>query len=56
MEDRFGERASIGTLITFIKRFAQYYAPTERLVRQRLLQSPFVHVDETLLTIEGTEQ
>jgi len=56
MEDLFGERASIGTLIKFIKRFAQYYAPTERLLRQRLLQSPFVHVDETVLTIEGTEQ
>jgi len=55
MEDMFGEHASIGTVLKFFKRFAQYYAPTERLLMQRILHSPFIHVDETTLDIEGKD-
>jgi predicted RecB family nuclease len=55
MEDMFGEHASIGTVLKFFKRFAQYYAPTERLLMQRILHSPFIHVDETTLDIEGRD-
>jgi hypothetical protein len=29
MEEMFGERASSGTVLKFMKRFAEYYAPTE---------------------------
>jgi predicted RecB family nuclease len=56
MEELFGERASLGTLLNFVTRFAGYYAPTERFLWQRLLRSPFVHVDETKLSIQGTDQ
>ena len=27
MEEMFGERVTIGTVVKFIKRFAEYYAP-----------------------------
>jgi hypothetical protein len=54
MEDLFNEKASEGTLINFIKYFAAYYAVTEKLSLQRILESPFVHVDETQINIQGT--
>ena len=55
MEDMFAERASLGTILKFFQRFAQYYAPTEHLLIQRLLQSPFIHADETKIDIQGTD-
>ena len=54
MENLFNERASEGTLINFIRYFAKYYAATEKLSMQRILESPFVHADETLINIQGT--
>jgi len=53
MEDLFNERASESTLINFIKYFAVYYAATEKLSIQRILESPFIHVDETQISIQG---
>ena len=55
MEEMFGERASTGTVLNFMERFAEYYAPTEHLLLQRLLHSPFLHVDETKVSIQGTD-
>jgi hypothetical protein len=55
MEEMFAERASITTILKFFKRFAQYYAPTESLLLQRLLQNPFMHADETKINIQGTD-
>jgi hypothetical protein len=55
MEDLFGERASDGSLVRFIEYFAQYYASTENILLQRILESPFVHIDETRLNIRGTD-
>jgi hypothetical protein len=56
MEEMFGERASLGTILKFFTRFAEYYVPTERLLLHQLLRSPFLHVDETKLSIQGTDQ
>lgn len=53
MEEMFGERTSTTTILNFIKRFARYYAPSEQLLLKRLLHSPFVHVDETKINIQG---
>lgn len=55
MEDLFGERTSEGTLINFMRHFAEYYAPTEKIQVQRILESPFIHVDETKINIQGTD-
>lgn len=54
MDEIFNESASMGTLINFIKYFAGYYTATEKLSIQRILESPFVHADETLINIQGT--
>lgn len=54
MEEIFHESASEGTLINFIKYFAGYYTATEKLSIQRILESPFIHADETLINIQGT--
>src|SRR6266511_2673378 len=55
MEDLFHESASIGTLINFIKYFAGYYTATEKCSLQRILESPFVHADETPINIQGVD-
>jgi predicted RecB family nuclease len=55
MEDLFNERTSIASAVNFMKYFAEYYASTERLLIQRLLESPFIHVDETKISIQGTD-
>ena len=55
MEDLFVERTSEGTLLNFMRHFAEYYAPTEKILIQRILKSPFIHVDETKINIQGTD-
>ena len=55
MENLFNERASEGTLINFIKYFAAYYTATEKLSILRILESPFVHADETPINIQGVD-
>jgi Transposase IS66 family len=55
MEDMFNERMSPTTIVAFITTFAREYRGTEKLFIGRLMQSPFVHVDETRLNIEGAE-
>jgi hypothetical protein len=55
MEDMFNERMSPTTIVAFITEFAREYRATERRFIGRMMQSPFVHVDETRLNIEGSE-
>jgi predicted RecB family nuclease len=55
MEDMFSERMSPTTIVAFITTFVREYRATERLSIGRIMQSPFVHVDETRLNIEGAE-
>jgi predicted RecB family nuclease len=55
MEDMFNERMSPTTIVSFITTFARDYRRTERLLIERVMKSPFVHVDETRLNIEGAE-
>lgn len=55
MEEIFHESASEGSLVSFINDFAQYYTTTEKLTIQRIMESPFVHADETRINIQGTD-
>lgn len=55
MEDIFNELTCDQTLINFIKYFSDYYATTEKLSVQRLLESPFIHADETPINIQGVD-
>ncbi|SNQ61207.1 TM0106 family RecB-like putative nuclease [Candidatus Methanoperedens nitratireducens] len=54
-EDIFGERMSEGTILSFISHFAQFYIVTDNILIRRILESPFIHVDETRLNIQGTD-
>ena len=55
MEDLFNESISEGTVGNFLNYFARYYADTEHLIIERILASPFVHVDETTINIQGAD-
>lgn len=53
--DLFREQVSDGSLVGFISDLAQYYALTERTMLTKILASPFIHVDETKLNIQGVD-
>jgi hypothetical protein len=55
MEELFHETASAASIINFIESFAQDYHRTESILVTRLRESPFVHVDETRLSIRGVD-
>ena len=55
IEDLFGEKVHKSTVTTFLKQFAIHYSSTEAKLVQRILQSPFIHVDETKISIRGVE-
>ena len=55
MEDLFNEPINEGTIGNFLNNFAHYYADTERLLIEHILASPFVHVDETTINIQGAD-
>ena len=54
--DLFCENINAGSIANFIKYFADYYAETEKILIQKILESPFVHADETHINIRGTNQ
>jgi len=54
-EDLFHETASQASIVNFVESFAEYYRRTELLHVKRLRESPFVHVDETRLSICGVD-
>jgi hypothetical protein len=55
LQDQFNERISIGTTINFLRYFSEFYSYTDQILLKRILQSPFVHVDETKISIQGYE-
>lgn len=56
VKEQFRERVSEYKNSVFIKDLAQYYTETEKIITQRLLESPFVHIDETPISIRGVSQ
>jgi predicted RecB family nuclease len=53
LEEHFNEKISAGRFVHFVEKFADYYADTEKLISQHLLESPFIHADETKFNIQG---
>jgi hypothetical protein len=56
IKEQFREKVSESRISVFIQDLAQYYKFTEKLIIRRLLESPFVHVDETQISIRGIKQ
>lgn len=54
--EQFNEKMSGGSIPVFVRDFAIFYAETEEVIVQRLLKSPFVHVDETPINTRGGRQ
>jgi len=54
IEDLFSESVTEATIVNFVHRLSKYYASTERTILKRILGSPFVHVDETKISIRGS--
>jgi len=55
VQDLFGEYVSSATISTFIRNLAEYYSDTEKMLIRRILESPFLHIDETKINIQGSE-
>ena len=56
LEELFGVRIGAGGLIRYVNQLSQYHKKTEKNLMKRLLTSPVVHVDETVLNIRGANQ
>jgi predicted RecB family nuclease len=55
MDHLFGIGLCTTTLVGFVGNLAGYYAPTEAAILQAILESDFVHVDETKINIQGVD-
>ena len=55
MEDLFGERSSPFGIIIFMRNFAKQYQITEEILIRRILENPYIHIDETKINIEGID-
>ena len=56
MEEQFKERVTPATAGRFIANIAKKYSRTERRLENAILASPFLHVDETKISIQGALQ
>jgi predicted RecB family nuclease len=56
LADQFSESISGGSIVNFMRYFSDFYSETEQLLVKNILQSPFIHADETTVNIQGTEQ
>jgi len=52
-EDLFCEQVSSSCIVKFMANLTEYYASTEKALLKRILASPFIHVDETKISIQG---
>ena len=52
----FQEHISHACITSFIKNLAAYYKNTGLQIAQHLLDSPFIHADETTISIRGIDQ
>jgi predicted RecB family nuclease len=55
-EDLFGEQISKDSVLRLIGEMADHYRPCDERSLRRILESPFIHVDETRLNIQGSDQ
>jgi len=53
LEEQFNESIRSSLCVDMIKRFGKDYSKTKDMILEQLLQSPFIHVDETRANIRG---
>jgi len=54
LQEQFNEKISVGCVPNFIQDLAVYYAANEKMIRSFILSSPFIHADETKISIKGS--
>jgi predicted RecB family nuclease len=55
IEDLFGEHVASQTIVNFVGYLSRHYASTEKRLQARILTAPFLHIDETKLSIRGQQ-
>ncbi|MCP4366772.1 MAG: TM0106 family RecB-like putative nuclease [Deltaproteobacteria bacterium] len=55
-QNQFNEKISDLSIVKFIKKYGNKYSPTEKLNIKKILESPFIHADETTINIQGEVQ
>ncbi|MFA5924204.1 MAG: IS66 family transposase [Methylococcaceae bacterium] len=56
IEDTFGEQVGASTIHHMFMTLSDFYIDTEQMLVKRILNSPFVHMDETTINIRGSSQ
>src|SRR5262249_46629768 len=56
LKEYFNEKLSPSLLPGFMQSAGQFYVETEKSIIQHLLESPFIHADETPINIWGAQQ
>jgi hypothetical protein len=56
IKDMFNERLSSALIVFYLQEVAQNYFQTEEWIIRRLLDSPFLHTDETAVNIDNANQ
>lgn len=56
IKEHFHENIHVSLLPHFFKNLATFYTTTSEHITQRILESPFVHIDETPINIKGYNQ
>ena len=54
-EDLLSEHVSTGAIRKFMRNLSDRYRNTEKLIRRQILASPFVHADESKISIQGKQ-
>ena len=55
-QEQFNEPLRMSSIPNFVHDLAVFYAESEKAITQHLLESPFIHADETPINIRGTNQ
>jgi predicted RecB family nuclease len=55
IDEIFSEHVSLGGIVKFMRDLADYYSHTEILLLKKILASPFIHTDETKISIKGRQ-
>ena len=56
IENLFAEHVSTSEVIKFMRQISDEYSTTNALLLKRILDSPFIHADETKISIRGSQQ
>jgi predicted RecB family nuclease len=54
-EEQFNQSLNCGTILHTLRCFSRYYSDTQDYILQYILASPFIHVDETKVNIQGID-